>query len=249
MTILILGGTAEARELAAALGAASEDVLTSLAGRVSKPALPVGRVRIGGFGGADGLAEFLMANRIAAVVDATHPFAAQISTNAAAAAARTGTPLLRLERPGWHDHPLEKAWTWVPDVPAAMVAADAARRPFLTTGRQSLEAFLRWDDRPALVRVVEPPAFTLPDAWTMIISRGPYHYQEELQLMIEYSIDTLITKDSGGAHTVAKLEAAHDLALQVLIIQRPAPTGGVTTARTVDQAVTWIQARESCQAR
>ena len=249
MTILILGGTAEARELAAALVAAGEVVLTSLAGRVSKPALPVGRVRIGGFGGADGLAEFLMANRIAAVVDATHPFAAQISTNAAAATARTGTPLLRLERPGWADHPLAGSWTWVPDVPAAALAADAARRPFLTTGRQSLEAFLRWDDRPALVRVVEPPALTLPDAWTLIISRGPYHYQEERQLMIEYSIDTLITKDSGGAHTEAKLEAAHDLALQVLIIQRPAPTGGVTTARTVDQAVTWIQARESCQAR
>jgi precorrin-6A/cobalt-precorrin-6A reductase len=249
MTILILGGTAEARELAAELVAAGEQVLTSLAGRVSKPALPVGQVRVGGFGGADGLADFLTANRITAVVDATHPFAARISVNAAKAAARTGTPLLRLERPGWADHPLAGSWTWVPDAPAAMRATDSARRPFLTTGRQSLEAFLRWDDRPAVVRVVEPPAFPLPIVWTMILSRGPYAYALERQLMSDHAIDTLITKDSGGTHTVAKLDAASDLGVPVVVIQRPPPAVGGDNATTVDQAVTWIQARESCQAR
>jgi precorrin-6A/cobalt-precorrin-6A reductase len=249
VTILILGGTAEARELAAALVTAGEEVLTSLAGRVSKPALPAGRLRIGGFGGADGLAAFLTANRIGALVDATHPFAARISANAAAAATRTGTPLLRLERPGWADHPLAGAWTWVPDAPAGMLAARTARHPFLTTGRQSLEAFLRWDDRPAVVRVVEPPAFALPAVWTMIISRGPYRYNQERQLMIDHAVDALVTKDSGGAHTVAKLGAASDLGIPVVVIQRPPPVAGGTPATTVEQALAWVQARDSCQAR
>jgi precorrin-6A/cobalt-precorrin-6A reductase len=253
MTILILGGTAEARELASALVATGEDVLTSLAGRVNRPALPGGRVRIGGFGGVDGLAGFLTAHRIAAVVDATHPFAAQISANAAAAGARTGTPLLRLERPGWRDHPLAETWIWVPDPPAAMVAADAARRPFLTTGRQSLDTFLAtahqwseslpWTERAVVVRVVDPPEVALPPIWTVIISRGPYQYQDERQLMIDYYIDTLITKDSGGASTFAKLEAAHDLAIPVVIIQRPGPTADGSSATTVHQAVTWLRAR------
>jgi precorrin-6A/cobalt-precorrin-6A reductase len=249
VTILILGGTAEARELAAVLVAAGEEVLTSLAGRVRKPALPAGRVRIGGFGGSDGLAEFLTTNPITAMVDATHPFAALMSAYAAAAAASTETPLLRLERPGWRDHPLAETWTWVPDAPAAMPAADSAQQPFLTTGRQSLDVFLPWDDRHAVVRVVEPPAFALPAVWTMIISRGPYLYDHERQLMIDHTVDTLITKDSGGAYTVAKLEAASDLGIPVVVIQRPAPAGGDSTVTTVGQAVTWVQARESCQAR
>jgi precorrin-6A/cobalt-precorrin-6A reductase len=249
VTILILGGTAEARELAAALVTAGEEVLTSLAGRVSQPALPAGQVRIGGFGGADGLADFLMAKGIDMLVDATHPFAARISANAAAAAARTRTPLLRVERPGWRDHPLAGTWTWVPDAPAGMLAAENARHPFLTTGRQSLEVFLPWDDRQAVVRVVETPAFRLPASWTMIISRGPYLYDYERQLMIDHMIDALITKDSGGAYTVAKLEAASDLGIPVVVIQRPAPLGSGSTVTTVGQAVAWVQARDSCQAR
>ena len=160
MTILILGGTSEARELAAALVASGADVISSLAGRVSRPALPAGRVRVGGFGGVDGLVDYLRAGKITAVVDATHPFAAQISANAAAATALAGVPLLRLERPGWRDHPQAGSWTWVADAAAARAAAEAARRPFLTTGRQSLEAFLPWADRRAIVRVVDPPEFS-----------------------------------------------------------------------------------------
>jgi precorrin-6A/cobalt-precorrin-6A reductase len=214
------------------------DVLTSLAGRVREPALPVGRVRIGGFGGPDGLAAFLTEQRIAAVVDATHPFAARIGSNVAVAAARTGTPLLRLERPGWADHPLAPSWTWVPDVEGALAAADHATHPFLTTGRQWLESFLPWSDRAATVRLVDPPAFPLPAIWTLIISRGPYRFEDELQLMIEFRVDALITKDSGGAHTVAKLEAAGELGSPVVIIQRPErPTGA--TAISVGEAVDW----------
>lgn len=250
MTILILGGTAEARKLASELVAAGQEVLTSLAGRVSQPALPVGMIRIGGFGGAGGLADFLIANRIAAMVDATHPFAARISANAAAAAAHTGTPLLRLERPGWADHPRAYTWTWVPDPEAAILSAEGARRPFLSTGRQSLGTFLAaapqsseslpWTDRAAVVRVVDPPAFSLPPAWTMIISRGPYRFEAERQLMIEHRIDTLITKDSGGTATVAKLDAAHDLGISVVIIQRPAPAADGSRATTIDQVVAWL---------
>ena len=220
-TILILGGTAEARELATELVAAGVDVLTSLAGRVSEPALPAGRVRIGGFGGADGLSTFLAEQQIAAVVDATHPFAVRIGSNAATAVARTGTPLLRLERRGWRDHPLAGTWTWVPDANAAVAAADWAQRPFLTTGWQSLEAFFTWSDRAAAVRLVEPPTLVLPAAWTLIISRGPYRQENEVLLMLEYRLDALITKDSGGSHTAAKLDAAAELGIPVVVIERP----------------------------
>lgn len=154
--ILILGGTAEARELAAALVAAGHPVLSSLAGRVSRPALPAGEVRVGGFGGVEGLAAFLRERRIAAVVDATHPFAARISANAAAAAEAARCPLLRVQRPSWREYPAAESWTWVADADAARAAADHAQRPFLTTGRQSLTAFLPWADRDVLVRVVDP---------------------------------------------------------------------------------------------
>ncbi len=242
MTVLILGGTAEARQLADVLTAAGHDVLTSLAGRVSAPALPAGRVRIGGFGGVAGLSEFLSRQQISAAVDATHPFAARISANAERAAARSGRPLLRLERPGWADHPRAGTWTWVADADAARLAAEPADRPFLTTGRQSLEHFLPWADRSALVRVVEPPGFPLPPAWTVIRSRGPYVYPAERQLMVDFTVDTLLTKDSGGEHTAAKLEAASDLAIPVVIIARP-PAGSVATVTTVTGVLRWLAAR------
>lgn len=241
-TVLILGGTAEARELAAELVGSGVDVLTSLAGRVREPARPSGRLRIGGFGGVDGLSAFLTEQQIAAVVDATHPFAAKIGSNASAAATRTGTPLLRLERPGWVDHPLARTWTWVPDAAGAIAAAATARHPFLTTGRRSAEAFLPWADRAAVIRLVDPPGFPLPAAWTLIIARGPYRYEDELQLMIEFRVDALITKDSGGTHTVAKLEAAAELGVPVVIIERPArPAGSATTG--VAGAVDWCRAQ------
>ena len=242
MTILILGGTAEARELAAALVAGGEDVISSLAGRVSRPARPAGRVRVGGFGGVDGLIGYLRAGKITAVIDATHPFAAQISANAAAATSFDGVPLLRLERPGWRDHPQADSWTWVRDTAAARAAAIAARRPFLTTGRQSLEEFLSWADRRALVRVVDPPEFTVPSAWTVITSRGPYSFDDERRLMTDHAVDVLITKDSGGDLTKAKLAAAADLGVPVVIISRPAPVAGVPSVDQVSEAVHWAEA-------
>jgi len=241
MTVLILGGTAEARQLAEVLTAAGYDVLTSLAGRVSAPAVPVGQVRIGGFGGVDGLSEFLGRQQIDAVVDATHPFAAQISAHAEQAAARSDCRLLRLARPGWADHPRAEAWTWVADADAARLAADSADRPFLTTGRQSLEAFLPWANRPVLVRVVDPPDWPLPPPWTVIRSRGPYDFATERQLMLDFAVGALLTKDSGGEHTAAKLDAAADLGIPVVVIARP-PTGNAPTVTSVAAVLPWLTA-------
>jgi precorrin-6A/cobalt-precorrin-6A reductase len=240
MTIVILGGTAEARELAAVLVADGVDVISSLAGRVNAPSLPPGRVRIGGFGGVSGLANCLRREHASAVVDATHPFAATIGHNALRAAHLTATPLVRLERPGWGEHPRASSWTWVPDVAAARAEAESALRPFLTTGRQSLPDFLPWADRKVLVRLVDPPAEPLPERWVLIMSRGPYSYAAERQILTDHAVDVLITKDSGGAHTVAKLDAAGDSGVSVVIIARPKPAQ-VPHLETVSEAVAWCR--------
>jgi precorrin-6A/cobalt-precorrin-6A reductase len=240
MTIVILGGTAEARQLAAALVANGVDVISSLAGRVNAPSLPPGRVRVGGFGGVDGLADYLRHEHASAVVDATHPFASAISQNALKAAHVTATPLVRLERLGWREHPKASSWTWVPDAAAARAAAESALMPFLTAGRQSLPDFLSWADRNVLVRLVDPPTDPLPQSWILIMSRGPYNYAGERQILAEHAIDVLVTKDSGGAHTVAKLDAAGDLGIPVVIIARP-ERGQVPHVETVAEAIAWCR--------
>lgn len=243
MTVLILGGTAEARTLAEWLVASGQPVVSSLAGRVSRPALPVGDVRIGGFGGVAGLVDYLRSAGIVAVVDATHPFAAQISANAAEATAQTGTPLVRLERPGWRVHPDAASWTWVPDAAAVLEAAAPAHRPFLTTGRQSLADFLPWADRDVVVRVVDPPEIDLPERWRLIQSRGPYEYPTEHRLMAELGVDALVTKDSGGRHTAAKLDAARDLGVSVVVIERPARPSGGTSVTSANEVVRFLAQR------
>ena len=241
-SVLILGGTAEARALAALLVGTGRRVISSLAGRVRNPALPVGEVRVGGFStstlsGVDGLAAYLVEHRIGAVVDATHPFAATISANAAAAAEKTGTPLLRLQRPGWRTHPDADRWTWVASVDAAVAAGAESERPFVTTGRQSLDRFLVWADKDATVRVVDPPDVPLPQRWRLIRSRGPYAYAAERALLAETASDLLVTKDSGGTHTAAKLDAARDLGITVIVVSRPADPPGAMPVGTVEAAV------------
>jgi precorrin-6A/cobalt-precorrin-6A reductase len=240
MTILILGGTAEARQLAAALVADGVDVTTSLAGRVGTPNLPPGRIRVGGFGGAGGLADYLHREHASAVVDATHPFAAKITKNVVQAASITGTPLVRLERPGWGEHPHANTWTWVPDAAGARAAAESSCRPFLTTGRQSLRDFDAWADRDVLVRLVDPPASSLPQRWNVILSRGPYSHDGEHTILTEHAIDVILTKDSGGTHTIAKLDAADHLGIPVVIIARPEPAP-VRLLRTVAEAMAWCR--------
>ena len=243
MRVLVLGGTGEARDLAGRLVERGDAVVSSLAGRVSAPALPVGQVRTGGFGGVDGLADHLVAHGYDVVVDATHPFAAQITGNAVAACGRVGRPLVRLQRPGWSRHPLAGAFTWVDDVEAARVAAEALGvRPFVTTGRQQLETFATWDDRYVLARVVDPPAWDVPSSWEVLRARGPYPYAAERQLLQSRAVDVLLTKDSGGALTEAKLGAAHDLGVPVVVVRRPPVPDGVAVVESVGEALDAIDA-------
>ncbi len=242
MTVLILGGTAEGRALARDLVVDGTAVVSSLAGRVSDPALPPGEVRIGGFGGPGGLATFLRQREITTIVDATHPFAARMSAHAALASRAAGVPLVRLSRPGWAAHPSSGTWHWVRELAGARSTAETlGTHPFLTTGRQSLPAFESWTERPVLIRLVEPPEVSLPASWRVIYSRGPYARDTELRLMREHGVDVLVTKDSGGTHTVAKLDAAAELGLPVVILRRPPAEPGVTTVSDVGSARAWVR--------
>jgi precorrin-6A/cobalt-precorrin-6A reductase len=237
--ILILGGTGEARELAAALVAAGEDVISSLAGRVREPRLPDGPVRVGGFGGADGLAAFFRVEGITQVVDATHPFAGTITANAARAAAEAGVPRLVLRRPGWAADP---SWERVADISAA--AAAVARWPgegvFLTTGRRDLDAFAPDAGHRFLVRTVDPPDGPMPPRMTLLLDRGPYTVEGESALLREHEIGLLVTKNSGGPMTAAKLTAARDLGVRVVMVARPSLPPGSVVVATVPAALSWL---------
>ena len=240
-TVLVLGGTTEGRAAAAALaGRPGLRVVSSLAGAVRAPSLPDGEVRVGGFGGASGLAAYLRHERVDAVLDATHPFADGITANAAAACSLAGVGLVVLRRPGWAAGPGDR-WHRVRSVSAAASAlADVLPgrdgRVLLTTGRGGLSAFAAVD-AAFWIRAVDPPGPPLPSRHTLLLDRGPFTLDAERALLARIRPHVLVTKDSGGDATAAKLTAAREARIPVLVVDRPPLPDGVAVVATVDDAV------------
>jgi precorrin-6A/cobalt-precorrin-6A reductase len=241
MRILILGGTTEARQLAGRLAPrAGLDVTLSLAGRTAEPAPQPVPVRTGGFGGAEGLADYLRDERIDALIDATHPYAATISANAAAAASRTGVPLMALRRSGWAPVPGDR-WIEVYHMADAVQAlGPASRRIFLALGRKEIAPFEAAPQHHYLVRSVDPvvPPLNVPDA-VYLTARGPFAEEGERALLAEHGIEVIVAKNSGGSATYGKIAAARTLALPVVLLRRPA-LPDVAAVETVDAAVDWL---------
>jgi precorrin-6A/cobalt-precorrin-6A reductase len=241
MRVLILGGTAEARRLAGALaGREGVSVTLSLAGRTAQPAPQPVPVRIGGFGGAGGLAAYLRAERIDALIDATHPYAAIISANAAAAAERIGVKLLALRRPPWRMVAGDN-WIEVPSVEEAVKAiGKAPRRVFLALGRQELQPFAAASQHIYLVRSVDPvdPPLAVPEA-SYITARGPFTEAEDRALLERHGIERIVAKNSGGEATYGKIAAARTLHLPVIMLKRPA-LPDVVSGGTVEEVLAWL---------
>jgi precorrin-6A/cobalt-precorrin-6A reductase len=242
--VLILGGTSEARALAAALRDRDGlDILLSLAGRTENPSTQPVSVRIGGFGGTEGLAAFLAEGKFDLLVDATHPFAARISANAAEAARTSAVPAIALRRPQWREEPGDR-WIQFSTIPAAIAALGIVpRRVFLATGRQEAHAAEAAAHHFYLVRSVDPvtPPLALGNA-TFILDRGPFVLDAELALLREYRIDAIVAKNSGGDATYAKIEAARVLGIDVFMIGRAA-TPAMETVETVGEALAAIDHR------
>ena len=239
--VLILGGTTEGYALAGALAPLPGlRVISSLAGRTASPRHPPGELRIGGFGGAAGLAAYLRAERITAVIDATHPFAARMGWNAATACRDAGVPLLRLERPAWTPPP-GAHWQEVDDWDAAArLLAARSRRVLLALGRQELAPFAALDQLWFLIRSVDAPDPMPPFAQALVtLARGPFSLEDERALLRTHAIDTLVCKNSGGAATDAKLEAARSLGVLVVMRRRPVRPD-VTSVGTVGEALGWL---------
>jgi precorrin-6A/cobalt-precorrin-6A reductase len=238
-TVLILGGTADARRLADLLhqrGGLS--VISSLAGRTRDPAPPAGELRSGGFGGADGLAAYLGELRPIAVIDATHPYAEVISRNARRVCAALGVPRLRLERPAWQPGPGDD-WRLADDLDQALdVATGLARRIFLSFGRVPSALLDRYPRHWFLIRSVEPgEAQAANRRW--VRARGPFRRVDEIELMLGHRIEAVVSKASGGESTYAKIEAARELGLPVVMLRRPDPPPGPLVGRP-EEAVAWL---------
>ena len=243
--VLILGGTGEAVGLARLLASRAElDVVTSLAGRTRRPAPISGEVRTGGFGGVEGLSAWLEAEGVHAVVDATHPYAATISRHARLACDALGVARVQLWRPAWL--PVEgDAWTGVTSPEAAASAIADARVSaegcvFLSIGAKDLEAFGHLRATRFLVRLVDAPPTPLPLAsFELVVARGPFTVENERALLLEHGVELLVSKNSGGVATYAKLAAARELRVPVVMIGRPDPESG-DRAETVEDALRWL---------
>jgi precorrin-6A/cobalt-precorrin-6A reductase len=231
--ILVLGGTSDANALAGEFLKAGYNVVTSLAGVTENPALPAGEIRVGGFGGEEGLFDYLKAEGFTAVADATHPFAAQISRHGLHAAERAGIPYLRLERAAWTPLPADN-WINVPNTEAAVTALPNSARVLLTIGRKDIAGFLARDDLSGVARMIEKPAFHLPQNWALVLARPPFSIEAERESLAFHKITHLVSKNAGGKLTAAKLIAARGLRIPVVMIERPqkppAPAYGSASA-------------------
>jgi precorrin-6A/cobalt-precorrin-6A reductase len=234
--VLLLGGTSEGFQLAARLSERQDlTVISSLAGRVSEPKLPPGLVRVGGFGGLDAMTSYLVSEGIRAVIDATHPYAVKISGNAEAACSRAGLPLIALARPPWEQVDGD-CWHGVSDFQSAANFVNAkASRVFLSIGRQELRAFSECSDAWFLVRAIETPDY-LPPHHKLILRRGPFEMEDELQLLRDHSIDSIVSKNSGGSATYTKIEAARALHIPVVMVERPFKHS-IGVVHTVDDVI------------
>lgn len=248
--LLILGGTGEASALAHAVLARFGDTLnltTSLAGRTERPGPLPTRVRTGGFGGPAGLTAYLVQHRVDRLIDATHPFAARISTEARLACEEARVPRLLLLRPPWRRHPFDR-WIEVDDMAAAAaLVGRIGRRAFLTIGAGEVACFAAASGVHFLVRLVDPPRHCLPlRCHEVVVGRGPFTLAEERHRLEQHTIDVLVCKASGGAATEAKIIAARDLGIPVIMVQRPPPEPG-DAVETVEAAVDWLASEHSFQ--
>lgn len=248
--ILILGGTAEARQLAARLAPRRDlAVRLSLAGRTAKPAAQPVPVRIGGFGGAHGLARHLVTERIDALIDATHPYAATMAANAANAARAAGVPLIALRRPPWTALAGDR-WIEVRDAQAAVAAlGGTSRRVFLALGRKELAPFEAAPQHHYLIRTVDPvdPPLAVPSA-TYVTGRGPFTEIGDHALLREHRIEIVVAKNSGGGATYSKIAAARSLGLTVVLLARP-PLPAVPAVTTIEEVEAWIDHAAPCAER
>lgn len=238
--ILLLGGTSQASALANRLAERGEHAVLSYAGRVSNPKAQPIAVRIGGFGGVPGLVQYLHEQRVTHLVDATHPFAAQMSRHAIAAAQHAGVPLLALTRPAWRPGPGDR-WQPVADIAAAVAAlAGPAKRVLLAVGRQHCAEFAAQPQHHYILRLVDAPASppVLPQH-TVIVSRGPFEVIGDLALMRRHGVDIVVAKNAGGTGAEAKLHAARSLGLPVVMVQRPAMAHR-REASCVEEVLHWL---------
>lgn len=235
--LLILGGTTEATQLATQAAKMPDlEVISSLAGRTQQPINPAGTVRSGGFGGVEGLVHYLQDQQIDLVIDATHPFAAQISWNAAIAVDRSSIPRLSIVRPAWKSEP---HWIEVEsNEAAAAILPDLAQRIFLTIGRQELSTFAHLTELWFLMRMIDPPETAIPPG-KVLLARAPFSVEQERAWMQEYEIQAIVSKNSGGDATVSKLIAARELKLPVVMVQRPPMPDGEQVSE-VQSALDWI---------
>jgi precorrin-6A/cobalt-precorrin-6A reductase len=240
LKVLLLGGTTEASALARRLAAdARFEATLSLAGATRAPRPQPLPWRIGGFGGIEGLRRYLAEARIDLLVDATHPFAAQMTRHALAAAG--AIPLLRLERPAWSPRPGD-TWYRVPDMPAAVHAlGEAPRRVLLTVGQKELAPFRAAPWHHYIIRSVDPPEpASLPPQAESITATGPFMLEDERALLHRHGIEVVVTKNSGGTATAAKLEAAREGGIPVVMADRPAPPAGLEVVPDAEQAMRWL---------